>query len=39
MESSKNDTKELIYKTETVSKILKANSWAAKGKMLGGGIN
>ena len=32
MESNKNDTKELIHKTETDSKILKPNLWLPKGK-------
>ena len=32
--SSKNDTNELIYKTETDSKTLKTNLWLPKGKHL-----
>ena len=31
----KNDTKELIYKTETNSQILKSNVWLTKGKPWG----
>ena len=37
--SNKNDTKELIYKTETNSQILKSNLWLPKGKLWWGGIN
>ena len=33
----KNDTKELIYKTETNSQILKSNLWLPKGKLMGKG--
>ena len=36
----KNDTNELIYKTETDTQILKTNLWLPKGKVrVGGGIN
>ena len=34
---TKNDTKELIYKTETNSQISKSNLWPPKGKLEGGG--
>ena len=40
VESKKNDTNELIYKTETNSQISKTNLWLPKGKRgVGGGIN
>ena len=39
MESNENDTKELIYKTETISQILKLNLWFPKEKPYGGEIN
>ena len=32
MEFNKNDSKELIYKTETNSQISKSNLWSPKGK-------
>ena len=32
VESNKNDTNELIYKTETNSQILQSNLWLSKGK-------
>ena len=35
----KNDTNELIYKTETDLQISKTNLWLPKGKCEGGGIN
>ena len=35
----KNDTNELIYKTETDLQILKTNLWLPKGKCVCGGIN
>ena len=35
----KNDTNELIYKTETDLQVLKTNLWLPKGKHGGGGIN
>ena len=38
VESKKNDTTELIYKTED-SKTSKRNLWLPKGKRWGGGIN
>ena len=34
----KNDTKELIYKTETNSQISKANFWIPQGKLWGEGV-
>ena len=37
MRSNKNDTKELIHKTETDSKISKPNLWLPKGKRWGEG--
>ena len=37
MESNKNDTKELIYKTETNSQISKSNLGLPKGKPCRGG--
>ena len=39
VEFNKNDTKELIYKTETDSKISKPNLRVTKGETLGGEIN
>ena len=38
-EYNTNDTKELIYKTETKSKVLKLNLGLPKWHWLGGGIN
>ena len=35
---NKNDTNELIYKTETNSKTYQTNLWLPKGKSEGGGI-
>ena len=37
MESKKNGTNELIYKTEIESQMQKTNLWSPRGK--GGGIN
>ena len=39
MESNKNDTKELVCRTETVSKILRLNLGLPKGKLWWGGIH
>ena len=40
VESNKNvNTKELIYKTETNSQILRSNLWLPQGKELGGEVN
>ena len=38
MESNKNDTKDLIHKTETDSKDSEAKRTVTKGEMLGGGM-
>ena len=38
VESSKNDTKRLIYKAEINSQILKSNLWLPKG-IMGRGVN
>ena len=38
MESLKNDTKELVYKTEADLQILKTNLWLPKGKCGGKGL-
>ena len=35
--SNKNDTKELIHKTETDSQISKSKLWLSKGKLAGEG--
>ena len=39
MEYNKNDTKELIHKTETDSKILKPNLMVTKEEVLWGGMD
>ena len=38
MESLKNDTNELVYKTEADLQILKTNLWLPKGKCGGKGL-